>query len=310
MAEHAYLFTLISSPCRHVPIGCLHTVLHPLLTLCMPYGLGPDAVALKTCVAVKLLPPCKFFHTAKASDNSDLATLRTEAVEDFDVAIRLMPSYGDAWKRRAQAKNALEDLDGAAQVPHHSSKCCMCSCWTSGVLDGGQVMQQCAGLGAWCSALASTACRMPLRFSLWLLQALAPMPSTVGTQACTLLHIRTWGGCLFLGDRSLTWPAAAAALRVSVLQDLQQALKLAAGAPDAAEVHLELGVVYRRQRNYRRSVQACRTATQLDPSSQQVGRHLKVYHTSTWCQPGYRLVAVQKAAARLVCCPVFFILLC
>ena len=26
------------------------------------------------------------------------------------MAIRLMPSYGDAWKRRAQAKNALEDL--------------------------------------------------------------------------------------------------------------------------------------------------------------------------------------------------------
>ena len=108
----------------------------------------------------------------------------------------------------------------------------------------------------------------------------------------------------------MTWPAAAAALRVSFLQDLQQALKLAAGALDAAEVHLELGVVYRRQRNYRRSVQACRTATQLDPSSQQVGRHLKVYHTSTWCQPGYRLVALQKAAARLVCCPVFSSLLC
>ena len=53
-------------------------------------------------------------------------------------------------------------------------------------------------------------------------------------------------------------------------QDLQQALRLADGSPDAAEVHLELGVVYRRQRDYRRSVGACRTASQLDPRSQQV----------------------------------------
>ena len=49
---------------------------------------------------------------------------RAEAVQDFDVAISLMPLYGDAWKRRGQAKNALEDLNGAAKVSCHRHVLC------------------------------------------------------------------------------------------------------------------------------------------------------------------------------------------
>ena len=45
-----------------------------------------------------------------------LSDCAAEAVKDFDAAIGLMPLYGDAWKRRGQAKNALEDLDGASKV--------------------------------------------------------------------------------------------------------------------------------------------------------------------------------------------------
>ena len=32
------------------------------------------------------------------------------------MAISIMPLYGDAWKRRGQAKNALEDFTGASKV--------------------------------------------------------------------------------------------------------------------------------------------------------------------------------------------------
>ena len=38
------------------------------------------------------------------------------ALEDFSAAIEAFPQYGDAWKRRGQAKVALGDLNGAQEV--------------------------------------------------------------------------------------------------------------------------------------------------------------------------------------------------
>lgn len=42
--------------------------------------------------------------------------LTAEAVEDFSVACQLMPEYGDAWKRRGQARSALGENEGALEV--------------------------------------------------------------------------------------------------------------------------------------------------------------------------------------------------
>lgn len=48
--------------------------------------------------------------TARAMSNQ-----LAEAVEDFSVACQLMPEYGDAWKRRGQARSALGENEGALE---------------------------------------------------------------------------------------------------------------------------------------------------------------------------------------------------
>ena len=37
-------------------------------------------------------------------------------MEDFSIACQLMPEYGDAWKRRGQARSALGENEGALEV--------------------------------------------------------------------------------------------------------------------------------------------------------------------------------------------------
>eukprot|EP00891_Asterochloris_glomerata_P001301 jgi/Astpho2/1301/fgenesh1_pg.00024_%23_11_t len=49
--------------------------------------------------------------TARAMSNQ-----LAEAVEDFSVACQLMPEYGDAWKRRGQARSALGENEGALEA--------------------------------------------------------------------------------------------------------------------------------------------------------------------------------------------------
>ncbi len=42
------------------------------------------------------------------------------AVEDFSEAIKQMPTYADGWKRRGQARAALEQHEDALEVRHSS----------------------------------------------------------------------------------------------------------------------------------------------------------------------------------------------
>ena len=62
------------------------------------------------------------------------------------------------------------------------------------------------------------------------------------------------------------WPECSA----FAAQDLQRALQLVSDAAEQAEIQLELGVVLRRQRDYRQSVRACRTALDADRANPQV----------------------------------------
>lgn len=54
------------------------------------------------------------------------------------------------------------------------------------------------------------------------------------------------------------------------MQDLGRALELVGDAAERAEIQLELGVVLRRQRDYRRSVRACRAAVDFNRANAQV----------------------------------------
>ena len=54
------------------------------------------------------------------------------------------------------------------------------------------------------------------------------------------------------------------------MQDLGRALELVGDTAERAEIHLELGVVLRRQRDYRRSVRACRAAVDFNRANAQV----------------------------------------
>ena len=54
------------------------------------------------------------------------------------------------------------------------------------------------------------------------------------------------------------------------LQDLNRALQLMSEPSERAEIQLELSVVLRRQRDYRRSVRACRAALEHDRANAQV----------------------------------------
>ena len=62
-------------------------------------------------------------------------------------------------------------------------------------------------------------------------------------------------------------------LTPGAVQDLTRALQLVSDGAEQAEIQLELGVVLRRQRDYRRSVRACRAALDADGSNAQVCRH-------------------------------------
>ena len=93
--------------------------------------------------------------------------LTAEAGEDFSVACQLMPEYGDAWKRRGQARSALGENEGALEVCFAVGCPQVCTCM----------------LCISCGLCPVGRCRGPAMYSAWVSQ-MAPRSLQASLECC------------------------------------------------------------------------------------------------------------------------------